>query len=690
MAIEQLGESLLAQARQKSKKREKKAKLFTGAMLGVLGGNMYLRSKAKKRVKEINESFQPVLDTHVRRFNEGVDFWKKHKDLLDEQNSNDWKEAYFNQELTKFKAGKDFKKDFETEKEIRNYVQEQIKDDIVAYQSQIDAYKDFKHFTTGTAKDNQTIYLRPIMKALAESQTKIANNANIGSALLTSLGLKEKDHLQQIVSGDTSVTVQGATDQTVNKLASFLDSARTNNNILEKGKEGVYYGVRDMEDTKLSSLFKDSRDSLSFKIEEWVGKSLNVLKTETGDDGQYNTVSIDVGGEAFRYYDIIDDLERKNEGTDILSKFDQDFSTVASILARKYEGKEYRTNAQILKEALNIVGQNIFLDPDDSNRLGYVPISGDKIRNAVEEKPIGLKAGERYIPNEDDLKVLSAMRSTTISGDDTVRQNIVESFINIANDKKTEEEKRLYIESLYRTTQGDIDLRYILPEQQRFFTGKRPTNNDKFDEEGKLIDPLNLGAFQSNSESIVEQFKIKPEYEKALTELSEKNVEELKSSFSSFVSNIEEGTNNMFNAIAQIDKDIISGELQERLIDKISKTIMPILKGDTIPQKDFADAIKDFARENNLRLEDIVSAIDYPWLYEITGVKNRNIGREKRREERAKIKQNRLLVENLIEDSPRNFDQLDQTGLSSLLKMTTDKEEEIAKRKSQLSNRGTL
>ena len=146
----------------------------------------------------------------------------------------------------------------------------------------------------------------------------------------------------------------------------------------------------------------------------------------------------------------------------------------------------------------------------------------------------------------------------------------------------------------------------------------------------------------------------------------------------------------MFNAIAQIDKDIISGELQEKLIAKISTTIMPILKGDTLPQKDFAAAIKDFARENNLRLEDIVSAIDYPWLYEITGVKNRNIGREKRLEERAKIKQNRLLVENLIEDSPRNFDQLDQTGLSSLLKMTTDKEEEIAKRKSQLSNRGTL
>ena len=185
----------------------------------------------------------------------------------------------------------------------------------------------------------------------------------------------------------------------------------------------------------------------------------------------------------------------------------------------------------------------------------------------------------------------------------------------------------------------------------------------------------------------LEQFKIKPEYEKALTELSERNVEKLKSSFDSFVSNIEEDTNNMFNAIKQID---ISEELQEKLIAKISKTIMPILKGDTIPQKDFADAIKDFARENNLRLEDIVSAIDYPWLYEITGVKNRNIGREQRRKERKKLKKNRLLVENLIEDSPRDFDQLDQTGFSSLLKMTTDKEKEIAERKSQLSNRGTL
>ena len=430
MAIEQLGESLLAQARQKSKKREKKAKLFTGAMLGVLGGNMYLRSKAKKRVKEINESFQPVLDTHVRRFNEGVDFWKKHKDLLDEQNSNNWEEAYFNQELTKFKAGKDFKKDFETEKEIRDYVEEQIKDDIVAYQSQIDAYKDFKHFTTGTTKDNQTMYLRPIMKALAESQTKIANNANIGSTLLTSLGLKEKDHLQQIISGDTSVTVQGATDKTVNKLASFLNSAKTNNNILKKGKEGVYYGVEDMEDTRLSSLFKDS-NPISFEMEGWVTNSFKKLKTTLGDNDPYNTVAVEIKGEPYKYNEIITDLKRNNEGTDIEAKFDQDFVVVASILDRKYKANKIpKQRMDILKESLNLVSQNIFLDPTDRNNVAYNPLSEKQYETLYESAPDGLKIGKSYIVDETDKFTMEARRG---DNENNVKSNSMKDILKVYN-----------------------------------------------------------------------------------------------------------------------------------------------------------------------------------------------------------------------------------------------------------------
>ena len=56
MAIEQLGESLLAQARSRTKKQEKKAKIFTGLMLGVQVGNAVLRRQAKKRADEFWKS----------------------------------------------------------------------------------------------------------------------------------------------------------------------------------------------------------------------------------------------------------------------------------------------------------------------------------------------------------------------------------------------------------------------------------------------------------------------------------------------------------------------------------------------------------------------------------------------------------------------------------------------------------
>ena len=51
MAIETLGKSLLQSAKKKSKRQEKKAKIFTGLMLGVQAGNVYLRNKAEKRAK---------------------------------------------------------------------------------------------------------------------------------------------------------------------------------------------------------------------------------------------------------------------------------------------------------------------------------------------------------------------------------------------------------------------------------------------------------------------------------------------------------------------------------------------------------------------------------------------------------------------------------------------------------------
>tara|TARA_R100001510_G_scaffold16134_1_gene13577 strand:+ start:162 stop:2138 length:1977 start_codon:yes stop_codon:yes gene_type:complete len=658
MAIEQLGESLLAQARQKSKKREKKAKLFTGAMLGVLGGNMYLRSKAKKRVKEINESFQPVLDTHVRRFNEGVDFWSDFNNMLRKQNASidTWKEAYFNQELKKFKAGQNFKDDFKTEQEIRDYVREQIKDDQAALQNQLDAYSEFKHYTK--SKDDKTRYLRPINKALKESQTKIANNANVGSSLLKALGLKEKDHLQRIISGDTSVTLEGVTDQTADKLAAFLSSQNQNRLTLEKSRgplSETVYGVQSPDPVTLESFYKE-KEVERFKIDTTIRTFVNEniqknsavgekIKLILKDPNNTEDFSDEVFTETLTFHDLYSKLEGNEDSTEAY-KFQKDFIERAS---RKAEYEKERGNMPdylaISQETLNELGQNFILE--EKTGIGY----NLKYKQSTIEEHIVNSGGPQTDADFNDI-----------------------------DDEMTQESVRKEFQEGYNNETDPVRKEFIFEQAEKAGITLN-TDVEKEKEEAETKPSVVTSGIN------IEQFKIKPEYEKALTELSERNVEKLKSSFDSFVSNIEEGTNNMFNAIEQID---ISEELQERLIAKISKTIMPILKGDTIPQKDFADAIKDFARENNLRLEDIVSAIDYPWLYEITGIKNRNIGREQRQKEREKIKQDRLRVESLIEYSPRVFDQFDQTGFSSLLQMREDSKEEIAKRKSQLSNRGTL
>ena len=47
MAIEQLGESLLAQARKKNKKEKKKAYAFAGLLLGLKAKNHFLRKNKK-------------------------------------------------------------------------------------------------------------------------------------------------------------------------------------------------------------------------------------------------------------------------------------------------------------------------------------------------------------------------------------------------------------------------------------------------------------------------------------------------------------------------------------------------------------------------------------------------------------------------------------------------------------------
>ena len=96
MAIEQLGESLLSQARDRKKKEKKKAKLFAGVLLGVQAGNIALRKRAERRANEFWKSNQGVLNQRASQFEEGVKFWDGHRSLMKTYGStgqDDWKTA---------------------------------------------------------------------------------------------------------------------------------------------------------------------------------------------------------------------------------------------------------------------------------------------------------------------------------------------------------------------------------------------------------------------------------------------------------------------------------------------------------------------------------------------------------------------------------------------------------------------
>jgi len=166
MAIEQLGESLLAQARSKSKKQEKKAKIFTGLMLGVQGANFLLRRRAKKRWDEINSGYTDLISSETERLKDGVKFWSEHNRMLNEQNSSheQWRDAYTAQERQKLIDKYKLSANNNTIEEINNIVNNLVKDDLEAYQKKIDAYSEFKSYKDD-AKDI-TRYFAPVAKVI--------------------------------------------------------------------------------------------------------------------------------------------------------------------------------------------------------------------------------------------------------------------------------------------------------------------------------------------------------------------------------------------------------------------------------------------------------------------------------------------------------------------------------------------
>ncbi len=251
MAIEQLGESLLSQARDRNKKSKKKAKLFTGLMLGVQAGNAILRRQAEKRANEFWKSNQGVLNQRASQFEEGVKFWDGHRSLMKTYGStgqDDWKTAK-KQELYDDYIKRDLggvKPTTATDlANFKNNVDSKIQDDLLSYEQKLNSYSNFKNISTTAREKSKTAYVNTLRDKLEKSADTITKKDNVGGWLFSQAGIMgyKKPDMQTttILDGESIVTAGGLSDKEREQLiAEFTQANLLDKDVAEANAQSQY------------------------------------------------------------------------------------------------------------------------------------------------------------------------------------------------------------------------------------------------------------------------------------------------------------------------------------------------------------------------------------------------------------------------------------------------------------------
>lgn len=427
MAIEEFGESLLAQSRSRRKKQEKKAKVFTGLMLGVQGANFLLRRRAKKRWDEINSGYTDLISSETQRLKDGVKFWSQHNEMLDEQNSShkQWRDAYTAQERKKLIEKYKLSANNNTIEEINNIVNVQVKDDLEAYQKKIDSYSEFKSYKD--TKEDRTKYFAPVAKVMVETKEAIGRNASVGGKIASALGFD--NYKVDMDKEFNKVQIAGNIDtQDKQRFEKFLSNSTDNMTKLAQADDGVNYELV-MNKQQLSRFKTEPTFKVDKNIESFTTEYLNPELTED----QRNQIAsittefslIDNPNDKIEvnYYTISDSLPSipaKGESMSQRQLFQRDVDRVASIKKSIYkanaEGVEgfiqMPSDIEIVQESLNfVVDRNkLILSADPVDRLvrsdtkaefQYNRLTTEDFTSAASERPSKIPENTSYELSED-------------------------------------------------------------------------------------------------------------------------------------------------------------------------------------------------------------------------------------------------------------------------------------------------
>lgn len=371
--IKALGESLLAGARQRRKKEEKRAKIFGGLMLGVSIGNHFLRQKAERRMMEFANSSKNMVRDAERNFTQGVDFWTNHNNMLKnaklESNPDAWEEAYKIQYRDTWLKQNPLKESQYDAQALNKIIDEETKDDIAAYGKQLEAMQEFQGYKAA----DKPAYMAPITQTFKKVGERFKKDYTVGGVLLEGLGLRKSPKLKDVKIGEVSLKLPESMEGTIEfeNLKTFLQNSAAQQVRIRDAKEGYVFEIEAEPSqspetrAKIDAIKKRS----TFKVDAGIQTMADNYFVDgiTNEEKKRYTITLKTGDDTeqtFNAYDIISGLDSKFvNGVSVQESFQGDVVRYASILKSMYaENSELLTmppDAQIMSEAYQIIGQKV-------------------------------------------------------------------------------------------------------------------------------------------------------------------------------------------------------------------------------------------------------------------------------------------------------------------------------------------
>ena len=342
--IDVLGESLLAQARQKTKKAKKRATRFSTALLGIGVGNHFLRQRAQRRAENFMASTgTTLLNNRTNQLNQGLKFWNDHNSMVDKYGatgSTDWEKSYRAEQRELYKEqelgrtsqlGKDF-----TSTELEDFnklVDSKIEDDVAAYRKKMEAFRNFEYFKDDT--DTRKRYLQPVQDKIDEGLRIIKGDSNVGGFLLSNLGLKPRADLETVTVDGVDLSLPfGYRDEDRKAIISNIKTNKIFLDNLSSIEATVKYDPFTPEER--ADLMKVAKSSTPNK--NHVAVLSGATNYETYKDTQLGTQTFNIAGNEVAFFDIYKGIVSEL-GTEGAVAFQEDILTVSKRLQEEFEQK---------------------------------------------------------------------------------------------------------------------------------------------------------------------------------------------------------------------------------------------------------------------------------------------------------------------------------------------------------------